>query len=247
LKGITMELADKNVLITGGSRGLGRALAIELAARGAKVVIVARHREALDRVVDEIRQAGGSAHAIEADVSDKEAIYPIAGRAAALTGPIDILVNAASTLGPTPLPLLLDTQCEDLEAVLETNLTGPFRLTKAVLGPMVIRNSGIVVNISSDAAVEAYGSWGAYGASKAALDHLTRIWAAELSETGVRIFAVDPGEMDTVMHAEAIPDADPSTLAKPEEIAGRVIEMLLDTKNATTGSRLVAPRFGRVA
>jgi NAD(P)-dependent dehydrogenase (short-subunit alcohol dehydrogenase family) len=142
---------------------------------------------------------------------------------------------------------LLDTECEDLEAVLETNLMGPFRLTKAVLGPMVIRNSGIVVNISSDAAIEAYGGWGAYGASKAALDHLTRIWAAELSETGVRLLAVDPGEMDTLMHAEAMPEADPSTLTKPEEIAGRVIEMLLDTRNATSGSRLNAPSFGRIA
>jgi NAD(P)-dependent dehydrogenase (short-subunit alcohol dehydrogenase family) len=242
-----MEFAEQNVLITGGSRGLGRALAIELAARGAKVVIVARHRAALDRVVEEIRLAGGIAHAIEADVSNKEAVYPIAGQAAALAGPIDILVNAASTLGPTPLPLLLDTECEDLEAVLETNLMGPFRLTKAVLGPMVIRNSGIIVNISSDAAIEAYGGWGAYGASKAALDHLTRIWAAELSETGVRLLAVDPGEMDTVMHAKAMPEADPSTLTKPEEIAGRVIEMLLDTRNATSGSRLVAPSFGRAA
>jgi NAD(P)-dependent dehydrogenase (short-subunit alcohol dehydrogenase family) len=242
-----MEFAEQNVLITGGSRGLGRALAIKLAARGAKVVIVARHRAALDGVVDEIRLAGGIAHAIEADVSNKEDVYPIAGQAAAFAGPIDILVNAASTLGPTPLPLLLDTECEDLEAVLETNLIGPFRLTKAVLGPMVIRNSGIVVNISSDAAIEAYGGWGAYGASKAALDHLTRIWAAELSETKVRFLIVDPGEMDTVMHAEAMPEADPSTLTKPEEIAGRVIEILLNTQIATSGSRLIAPSFGRVA
>jgi len=240
-----MDFAEKNVLITGGSRGLGRALAIELAARGANVVVVARHRAALDRVVEEIRRAGGRAHAVDADVSDKDAVYPIAGQAVALTGPIDILINAASTLGPTPLPLLLDIDCEDLAAVFETNLIGPFRLSKAVVGSMVLRNKGIVVNISSDAAVEPYGTWGAYGASKAALDHLTRIWAEELSDTEVRLLAVDPGEMDTLMHAEAMPEADPGTLAKPEEIAGRVASMLLDRRNAKGGSRLIAPSFGR--
>jgi len=198
-------------------------------------------------VVREIRQSGGVAHSIEADVADKRAIYAIAGQAAALTGQIDILINAASTLGPTPLPLLLDTECEDLEAVLQTNLIGPFRLTKAILGPMVLAGRGIVVNISSDAAIEAYEGWGAYGVSKAALDHLTRVWAEELRETPVRLIAVDPGEMDTQMHAAAMPDADPSELAKPEEIAERIVSMLEDPENTPTGVRLVAPRFGRVS
>ena len=110
-----------------------------------------------------------------------------------------------STLGPTPLRLLLDTECEDLAGVLETNLVGPFRLTKVLAGAMAIRGAGTIVHISSDAAVEPYPRWGAYGISKAAQDHLSRILAAELDGTGVRILAVDPGEVDTVMHAAAMP------------------------------------------
>ena len=163
-------------LITGGSRGLGRALGLALAGAGFRVALVARERGPLDQVVAEIRARGGEAHAIVADIADREAIAAIAGQAAALVGPIELLVNNASTLGPTPLRLLLDTDCEELSRALEVNLVGPFRLTKAVAGTMVLRGHGTIVNISSDAAVEAYPRWGAYGASKAALDHLGRIW-----------------------------------------------------------------------
>src|ERR1700744_838062 len=202
-----------NALITGASRGLGRALAVELARVGAQVVLVARESEELHAAVAEIRAADGAAHAVAADVVNKEAIHKIAGAAAALVGPIDLLIHNASTLGPTPLPLLLDTECEDLERVLAVNLVGPFRLTKAIAGSMALRGRGLVVHISSDAAVSAYPGWGAYGVSKAALDHLGRSWAAELSGTGVRVLSVDPGEMNTRMHADAIPEADPATLA----------------------------------
>ncbi len=161
-----------------------------------------------------------------ADVADKEATYAIAGQAAALVGPIDLLINNASTLGPVPLRLLLDTDCEDLERALAVNLVGPFRLTKALAGPMVLRGRGLVLNITSDAAVEAYPSWGAYGASKAALEQLGRVWAAELAGTGVRVINVDPGEMNTRMHAEAMPDADPAALADPAAVARRLVTMI---------------------
>jgi NAD(P)-dependent dehydrogenase (short-subunit alcohol dehydrogenase family) len=217
------NIAGKSALVTGGSQGLGRALGRELAAAGARVVLVARGRAPLERAAAEIRAAGGEAHAVAADVGHRDAAHAIAGQAAALVGPIDILVNNASTLGPVPLRLLLDTDCEDLERVLAVNLVGPFRLTKALAGSMVLRGSGVVVNISSDAAVEAYERWGAYGASKAALDHMGRIWAAELAGTGVRILSVDPGEMRTQMHADAIPDADPATLADPAVVAARIV------------------------
>src|SRR5262245_34681908 len=197
------DLSEKSVLITGGSRGLGKALALSLSARGAKVALVARQQAELDEVVNEIERNGGSAFGIVADVGDKESIYPIAGQAAALAGPIDILINNASTLGPVPLRLIADTDCEDFERALQVNTIGPFRLIKAVIGSMVLRQTGVIVNISSDAAVEAYPYWGVYGASKAALDHLTRIAAAEMADTGARLFTVDPGEMDTRMHADA--------------------------------------------
>src|SRR4051794_34065210 len=218
-RGSRRALQGQTALITGGSQGLGRALGGALSQAGARVGLVARHFEPLAAAVAELRAGGGEAHAIVADVADKEAVAAIAGQAAALVGPIDLLINNASTLGPVPLRLLLDTDCEDLEAALAVNLVGPFRLTKALAGPMVLRGRGLVVNVSSDAAVEPYPRWGAYGASKAALDHLTRIWAAELAGTGVRALAVDPGEMNTLMHAQAMPEADPALVADPARVA----------------------------
>ncbi len=235
-----MQLRDTASLITGGSRGLGRALGAQLAAAGSRVVLVARGRDQLDAAVADIRAAGGTAWGIAADVGDKRAIHAIAGEAAALAGPIDLLVNAASILGPTPLRLLLDTECEDLEQVLAVNLVGPFRLTKVIAGSMALRGRGVVVNVSSDAAVEAYPRWGAYAVSKAALDQLTRVWAAELSDAGVRLIAVDPGEMNTRMHADAIPDADPATLADPADVAARIVEMITAPVAAPARSKVAA-------
>jgi NAD(P)-dependent dehydrogenase (short-subunit alcohol dehydrogenase family) len=238
-----MELRNKTALITGASRGLGLALARELAQQGARVVLVARDQGTLEQAAAALREQGYQAHAIAADLGDKHAILPLAAKAAALAGPVDILINNASHLGPTPLRLLLDTECEDLERVLAVNTIGPFRLTKAVAGAMALRSEGLVVNISSDAAVEAYSRWGAYGASKAALDHLSRIWASELADTGVRLLAVDPGEMDTAMHAAAMPDADPATLASPAAVAKRIVGMMRDSERAPSGARIAADHF----
>ncbi len=234
---------EPNVVVTGASRGLGAALCEVLAARGARVVGVARNRDALDAVVGRIRAAGGAAHGLVADVADKDATYRIAGEAQALIGPIDVVIHNASTLGPTPLRLLLDTDCEALERVLVTNLVGPFRLTRALAGPMVLRGKGTVVHVSSDAAVEAYPKWGAYGVSKAAQDHLSRILAAELDGTGVRVLSVDPGEMDTAMHAAAMPDADPTTLLAPATVARRIVRMLFDAGTVKSGARVAAAQF----
>ena len=238
-----MNIEGKAVLVTGASRGLGRALSEALAARGARVAMVARDPGALDEAVAAIRARGGIAHAIAADVGDKQAVHRIAGQAHALVGEIDVAIHNASTLGPVPLRLLLDTECEDLAAVLETNLIGPFRLTKIVAGAMALRGAGTIVHVSSDAAVEPYPRWGAYGVSKAAQDHLARVLAAELAGTGVRVLAVDPGEMDTKMHADAVPDADRASLQRPEEVAVRIAEMIEDGARATNGARLVAPSW----
>jgi NAD(P)-dependent dehydrogenase (short-subunit alcohol dehydrogenase family) len=219
-----------NAIVTGASRGLGRALAVELARAGAKVVLVARESEDLSAAVAEIRAEGGTAHAVAADVGDKEAIHAIAGAAAARVGPIDLLIHNASTLGPTPLPLLLDTECEELERVLQVNLVGPFRLSKAIGGAMALRGRGTIAFISSDAAVSAYPRWGAYGVSKAALDHLGRSFAAELGELGVRTIVIDPGEMDTAMHAAAMPEADRTTLARPADVAKQIVVRLFERR-----------------
>ena len=235
-----MDIQNASVLITGGSRGLGRELARGLAARGASVVLVARGQEELNQAVEEIRSNGGNAHAIVADVGDKNAIHSIAAQAAALAGPIDVLIQNASTLGPVSLRLLLDTDCEDLERALDVNLVGPFRLAKALAGPMVLRGSGLVLSITSDASIQAYPEWGVYSVSKAALDHMNRLFASELHDTGVQFLCVDPGDMDTAMHAAAVPDADRSKLQKPDDAARRILEIIRHAEAFPNGARLVA-------
>jgi len=238
-----ISIQGQGALITGASRGLGRALAEQLATAGARVALVARDAGPLHDVVEGIRARGGIAHAVVGDIGNKDAIHRIAGQAQGLVGEIGIAIHNASTLGPTPLRLLLDTECEDLAAVLETNLVGPFRLTKILAGAMALRGAGVIVHISSDAAVEPYPRWGAYGVSKAAQDHLSRILAAELEGTGVRILSIDPGEMDTVMHAAAIPDADPASLQRPAEVARKIVSMIGNAARAPSGARLAAPQW----
>jgi NAD(P)-dependent dehydrogenase (short-subunit alcohol dehydrogenase family) len=141
-----------------------------------------------------------------------------------------VLINNASDLGPASLRLLGDTDCEDLERALATNLVGPFRLTKAVLGALSASardgRGAVVLNVSSDAAITPYPTWGAYSASKAALKHLSAIWDAELDGQGVRVLSLDPGDMDTPLHALAVPDADRSTLKRPEAAALEVINAI---------------------
>jgi NAD(P)-dependent dehydrogenase (short-subunit alcohol dehydrogenase family) len=237
-----MSLKNKAVLITGASRGLGRALFGEFARAGARVVGVARDAAAIEVAASELSAQGFCAHALAADLGAPGDIYPIAGAAAALVGPIDVLIHNASSLGPTPLPLLLDTACEEFSRVLEVNLLGPFRLSKALVGNMLLRGQGVVVHVSSDAALSAYPRWGAYGVSKAALDHLARIWAAELDGSGVRFYSIDPGEMDTAMHAAALPDADPASLARPEHVAARIVGLLQGPLPAS-GQRLEAAQL----
>jgi NAD(P)-dependent dehydrogenase (short-subunit alcohol dehydrogenase family) len=234
-----MQIKGSGVIVTGASQGLGAAVARELAARGAKLVLVARRKEPLEAVAAAIRAAGGEAHPLAADVGDKEATHAIAGAAAALVGPIDLLVHAASTLGKVPLAPLLDTDCEDLARVFEVNLVGPFRLSKAVVGSMLLRDKGLVVQLTSDASVVPYARWGAYSASKAAGDQLVRVWAEELAATNVRLLSVDPGEMDTQMHADAIPDADRGALARPHVVAVRLSDLIARSDSVPTGSRIV--------
>jgi len=219
-------LTGLRVVITGGTSGLGLALVRELLRRGAQVAFVARGRDGVKRVARE--QKG--AHGVVGDVSKKEDIHPIAIQIMGALGGVDVLVNNASDLGPTPLALCADTECEDLERALATNLLGPFRLTKALLGALAYSaregRGAVVLNISSDAAVNPYQRWGAYGASKAALHHLSRIWNTELGDRGIHFLSLDPGDMDTPLHAAAVPDANPSDLKRPETAARELVEAI---------------------
>jgi NAD(P)-dependent dehydrogenase (short-subunit alcohol dehydrogenase family) len=218
-------MLDLRVAVTGGTSGLGLALVREFAARGARVAFVARDRARVERVAAET-----GTHGIVGDIANKADIHPIALQAVGLLGGLDVLVNNASSLGPTPLRVLADTDCEDLELALATNLVGPFRLTKALLGALAASaregRGAVVLNISSDAAIHAYAGWGAYSASKAALHHLSRIWQEELGAAGLRFLSLDPGDMDTPLHASAVPDADRATLKSPAVSAGELISAI---------------------
>jgi NAD(P)-dependent dehydrogenase (short-subunit alcohol dehydrogenase family) len=233
------------VAITGGTSGLGLALVHELHRRGARVALVARHREAVAHAA----RIRADVHGIVGDVSRKEDIHPIAVQILGALGGLDVLVNNASSLGPVPLVPLGDTECEDLDLALATNVLGPFRLTKALLGSLAASaregRRPLVVNVSSDAAINAYPTWGAYGASKAALRHLSRVWDEELSGEGIRVTSFDPGDMDTPLHALAVPDADRSTLKRPEAAARELADVIearnrdVLTDDATTGREVL--------
>jgi NAD(P)-dependent dehydrogenase (short-subunit alcohol dehydrogenase family) len=216
---------ELRVAITGGTSGLGLALLREFGRRGARVAFVARTARTVQRVAEEHR-----VHGIVGDVARKEDIHPIALQITAALGGLDVLVNNASSLGPTPLALLADTDCEDLELALATNVLGPFRLTKALLGALSAAaregRGAVVLNVSSDAAINAYAQWGAYSASKAALRHMSAIWGEELAAEGVRFLSLDPGDMDTPLHALAVPDADPATLKRPEAAARELADAI---------------------
>lgn len=220
--------------ITGGTSGLGLALVNELLRRGARVAFVARNREA----VEQASRGRPGVHGIVGDISRKEEIHPIAIQVLAALDGLDVLVNNASSLGPVPLVPLADTDCEDLDLALATNVLGPFRLTKALLGSLAAAardgRHPLVVNVSSDAATNPYPKWGAYGASKAALHHLSRIWDAELTDEGIRVLSIDPGDMDTALHALAVPDADRSTLKRPEIAARDLADVIAASLRAGT-------------
>ena len=218
-------LQDLRVAVTGGTSGLGLALVRALHAQGARVAFVARDAGRVQRVAAEL----AGTHGIVGDIASKTDTHRIALQINAALGGLDVLVNNASSLGPVSLALLADTECEELEAALAANLVGPFRLTKALLGSLAAsarersRAVALVVNISSDAAVTPYAGWGAYGASKAALLHLSRIWSEELAEHGVHVVSFDPGDMDTPLHSLAVPDADPAGLKRPADSARELL------------------------
>lgn len=214
------------IAITGGTSGLGLALAREWHRRGAAVAFVARSTANVERVARELPGAAG----IVGDVANKDDTHRIALQILGRLGGLDVLVNGASSLGPVPLVPLADTECEDFEIALATNLLGPFRLTRALLGALRASaaegRGALVLNISSDAAITPYSTWGAYGASKAALHHLSAIWNEELADEGVSVVSVDPGDMDTPMHRVALPEADPATLKRPEDAALEVTRVI---------------------
>jgi NAD(P)-dependent dehydrogenase (short-subunit alcohol dehydrogenase family) len=213
----------RTALITGGSRGLGLALARHLAADGWNLVVDARGADGLERARREIAAAGpGTVIALAGDIADPVHVAALVN-AAAGQGGFELLVNNAGTLGPSPLPHVAWLRTGDLERILRTNVVAPLRLVQAALPHLRVAR-GAIVNLTSDAAVEGYEGWGGYGASKAALEQLSRVLAAE--ESDVRVVWVDPGDMRTQMHQDAFPGEDISDRPTPESRVPGLVRLI---------------------
>ncbi len=228
----------QTALITGASRGLGKTLAHFLASQGTNLILTARGSEALDAAASGLSKFGGRTIALAGDVADAGHRRALAQAAEELGG-LDLLVNNASILGPSPLPPLTEYPLESLEQVLEVNFLAPLGLVQATL-PLLQRRRGLVVNISSDAAVGGYPGWGGYGASKAALDLASLTLANELADSGVVVVSVDPGDLRTQMHQEAFPGEDISDRPLPEATLPFWAWLLGQEHGAVNGRRFKA-------
>ncbi len=237
------RLADKNILITGASQGLGREMALRFAREGAAgLSLVARHADKLNAVRDEVLKIAPKIDivTIEADVSKPQDIERIvATTLAQFKGVLDVLANNASTIGPSPMPNLLDYPVEDFREVLDTNLIGPFLLIKNAL-PAMIERGGSIINVTSDAGQVGYPGWGAYGISKFGLEGMSQTWASELGDTNVRVNWVDPGNMNTAMHRAAEPEEDPTEWANPADVTDVFVFLASDKSKGITGKRFQA-------
>jgi NAD(P)-dependent dehydrogenase (short-subunit alcohol dehydrogenase family) len=220
-------------LVTGGSRGLGKALAYELLGKGLTVIIDGRDPVMLERTKDEGRL--GNLITIAGDVADPAHVHALVA-AAKEAGRLDLLVNNASTLGQTPLPRIDQLDRETFRALFDVNVFAPIHLIQHALPLMTQSELRTIVNITSDAGVEAYPAWGGYGATKSALEHVSRVLAAELAGSSTRVLVFDPGDMNTAMHRDAIPDADPSELRDPADSARALMRAIAEMKSG----------FGRV-
>ncbi len=237
------KLNQKNILITGASKGLGRALSLAFARENpAGLALLARHGVLLEKLKFEIHEINPSLPVIiiEADIGETHDIERAAATIlSAFKGRLDVLINNASTIGPSPMPYLLDYPLADFRQVLNTNLIGPFFMIRSLL-PSMIESGGSIINVSSDAGQTGYPGWGAYGISKFGLEGLSQTWAAELENTSVRVNLVDPGPMNTAMHRAAEPDEDPGEWADPATVTDVFVFLASDESHGITGRRFQA-------
>jgi len=214
---MTPDSTSRVALVTGGSQGLGLALTRALDAAGWRVVVDARHGDALRRAVGHLP----GVIPVEGDVTDPMHRADLVD-AVTVAGRLDLLVHNATALGPSPLPPLADLPVAELERILAVNVLAPLALTQLLVDRLrAVR--GTVVTVSSDAAVEAYPGWGGYGSSKAALDQLTAVLAAE--EPDLHVYALDPGDMNTAMHQRAFPGEDVSDRPLPETVVPALLRL----------------------
>lgn len=236
-----MKLEGKVALVTGASQGIGKAVAGAFAREGAEVIVTARGRERLEAAAQEIRKAGGRVVPLQADVADRRQVEGLAEEIKRRFGKLHVLVNNASLLGPR-VPLL-EYPAEEWERVIAVNLHGPFFVIKGCLPLMVSAGGGSIINVSSGVGRIGKARWGAYAASKFALEGLTQVLAAELQPLHVRVNAVNPGGTRTTMRAAAYPEEDPMTLPTPEQIAPVFVYLASDESRNVTGQSLEARDF----
>jgi NAD(P)-dependent dehydrogenase (short-subunit alcohol dehydrogenase family) len=236
-----MKLKEKVALVTGGSRGIGKAVAAAYAREGAEVVVTARDLGSLEAAAKEIRNSGGRVVALQADVADRHQVKDLAKEINRRFGRLHVLLNNASLLGPR-VPILEYPE-EEWEAVMAVNLNGPFFVIKACLPLMTAGGEGSIINVSSGVGRIGKPRWGAYAASKFGLEGLTQILAAELQPFHIRVNAVNPGGTRTTMRAAAYPEEDPLTLPTPEEITPVFVYLASDASRDVTGQSLEARDF----
>lgn len=236
-----MKLKEKVALVTGGSRGIGKAVAAAYAREGAEVVVTARDLGSLEAAAKEIRNSGGRVVALQADVADRHQVKDLAKEINRRFGRLHVLLNNASFLGPR-VPILEYPE-EEWEAVMAVNLNGPFFVIKACLPLMTAGGEGSIINVSSGVGRIGKARWGAYAASKFGLEGLTQILAAELQPLHIRVNAVNPGGTRTTMRAAAYPEEDPLTLPTPEEITPVFVYLASDASRDVTGQSLEARDF----
>jgi NAD(P)-dependent dehydrogenase (short-subunit alcohol dehydrogenase family) len=234
----TTDLRGEVILVTGASRGLGRALARAFADAGASLALCARGGEALESVAAELRAGGAAVEAGAVDVTDAAAVSELVERASDRLGPIGVAVNNASVLGPR-VPLR-DHSVEEWRRVIDVNLTGTLIPTLAVLPAMREAGRGSVINVSSGVGNAERKRWGAYAVSKWGVEALTRNLALEEEGSGVRANIVDPGRLRTEMRREAYPEEDPSRPAPPEAAVGVFLWLASDRSEGVTGRRFQA-------
>jgi NAD(P)-dependent dehydrogenase (short-subunit alcohol dehydrogenase family) len=236
-------VAGKVVVITGSSKGLGLALAHAFGEAGAKVVLNARGADALEAARAAVAASGAEALAVQADAAKPAGAARLVEAAIERFGRIDVLINNAGILGPSPRPNLADLTAEDLAEIFQANVIGPVLVTQAALPHLLAQGGGAVLMVTSDAGQTGYPGWGGYGASKAALERLSESWAAELEGTGVRVNAINPGDLNTQMQQDAYPSEDVSDRLDPASVTGAFLWLASDEAAGVTGRRFDAPDF----
>lgn len=236
-----MKLQGKHVVITGASKGLGRALAMRFAAEGASLTVCGRSIKLLDSLKTDLAMRSADVVALPCDISDSQSVAAFAEQTLAARKSVDVLINNASILGPRVA--IADYPAREWDEVIQTNVHGTFFLTKAFVPAMMSRGAGAVINVSSSVGRTGRKLWGAYAVSKFAVEGLTQVLAEELKPFNIRVNSVNPGPMATEMRRQAYPQEDPATLRTPEQLTEVFVYLASDDGKGISGQAFDAATY----